>query len=115
MLGHFLWRWAGNSLAFLIAERLLENVRVDGGLAVILIAALIFAAINSFIKPIITILSLPAIILSLGLFILVINGFMLYLVTVIYPSFQILTLGAGFATLLIVWIVNWALSSIGEV
>ena len=38
------------------------------------------ALVNTVIKPIVVILSLPAILFSLGLFMIVINGFMVYLV-----------------------------------
>ncbi len=41
--------------------------------------ALIFGLLNAVIKPIVTILSLPAIVLTLGLFTLIVNAFMLEL------------------------------------
>ena len=49
-------------------------------------AGLIFSIINSVLRPIAVILSLPAILLTLGLFILVVNGLMVYLSLLIAPG-----------------------------
>jgi len=43
----------------------------------LLVVALIFGLINTIIRPIVLLLSLPLTILTLGLFLFVINGFML--------------------------------------
>ncbi len=42
------------------------------------IAAVIFGILNSIVKPILKIISLPFVILSAGVFILVINGFLVW-------------------------------------
>lgn len=51
-----------------------------------LIAALVLGIVNTFVKPVVSLLALPVTILSLGLFSLVINAFMLYLVDWIVPG-----------------------------
>ena len=45
----------------------------------LLLVALILSLINSFVRPVLTILSIPFIIITLGLFLLVINAGMLLL------------------------------------
>jgi putative membrane protein len=45
----------------------------------LLLVALILGVVTSFVKPVLTILSIPVIILTLGLFLLVINALMLML------------------------------------
>jgi len=45
----------------------------------LLLVALILGVVTSFVKPVLTILSIPFIILTLGLFLLVINALMLLL------------------------------------
>ena len=45
----------------------------------LLLVALILGVVTSFVKPVLTILSIPFIILTLGLFLLVINALMLML------------------------------------
>jgi len=79
----FIVRWLLNSLGLWIAVRLLgtgyDNVMVSVGTAGFLTAGLIFSIVNSILKPLVVILSLPAILLSLGLFMLVVNGLMVYI------------------------------------
>ncbi|MDO4870665.1 MAG: phage holin family protein [Candidatus Saccharibacteria bacterium] len=53
---------------------------------------IIFSVLNAVIKPIITVLTLPAVIMSLGLFTLVINGLMIWLTAALIPN---LSLGLG--------------------
>ncbi len=110
MLGKFLLRWGGNSLGLWLADRLLGSVNAGRSLWVVIVAGLIFSLVNALVRPLVVLLSLPAILLTLGFFLLVVNGFMLYLVTVIYPSFQVLTFSAAITTVIIVWLVNYALS-----
>ncbi len=47
----------------------------------------LFSVINGVLKPIVTILALPAILLTLGLFTLIVNGFMVYISLALAPGF----------------------------
>lgn len=49
-------------------------------------AGLIFSVINTILKPIAVIFSLPAILLTLGLFMLVVNGLMVYISLKLSPG-----------------------------
>ena len=110
VLRGLLLRWAANGLGLWIADRLISGVEAGDNGWVIVIAAFIFSLVNMVIRPIVTILTLPAVILSLGLFMLVINALMLYLVTVIYPEFVVASFGAAVLTVIIVWLANYGLS-----
>ena len=66
-----------NAAALWAASKLISGITLDGAFLTILIVALIFGLVNTFIKPILKVLSFPVIILSLGLFTLVINAAML--------------------------------------
>ncbi|MBI4101299.1 phage holin family protein [Candidatus Microgenomates bacterium] len=114
MLRVFLLRLLANSLGLWIASRLIPGVEHTGSWWVIIVAGLIFSVVNALIRPIIVVLSLPAIIVTLGLFTLIINSLMLYLVTVIYPRFTISTFTAALLTVIIVWLVNYATSALLE-
>lgn len=58
------------------------------------LVALVLTLLNTFIKPILTVIALPITILSLGLFQLVINGFVVTLATdILAPDFQIASFG----------------------
>src|SRR5882762_8650563 len=90
MLRQFLLRWMVNFFGLWTAATLLDGtITYQEHLRVLILAALIFSIFNGLIRPLVVILTLPAIVLTLGLFTLVINAFMLYIVTKIYPSFQL--------------------------
>ncbi len=67
---------------------LLNGVTVSD-FKVALIVALVLAALNLLVKPILTILSLPITILSLGLFTFVIDALMVLIASKIVPGFTV--------------------------
>jgi len=79
----FIVRWLFNSLGLWVAVSLLgtgyDNTMVNESIVGFLLAGLIFSIINSILKPIIVILSLPAILLTLGLFMIIVNGLLVYI------------------------------------
>ncbi len=80
-----------SALAVGIAAYLLPGVSVDGFVTAVIVVV-VLAVVNTFIKPIITILTLPINILTLGLFSLVITALMVILTDYVVPGFQV----AGF-------------------
>ena len=52
-------------------------------------AAIVLALVNTFLRPLVVILTLPINILTLGLFTLIINGAMLELVSWLIPAFHV--------------------------
>ncbi len=77
------------------------------------VAGLLFSVVNVLLRPMIIILSLPAILLTLGLFMLVINGVMVYVALALVPSIDITFVGAIIAGM-IISLTNYVLSSIIE-
>lgn len=88
----FLIRWVLNSLGLWVAVNLFgtgyEGATVTAGTTGFLLAGLIFSIINSILKPLAVIFSLPAILLTLGLFMLVVNGLMVYVSLKLAPGFS---------------------------
>ncbi len=84
----FLVKLAINALALLLAAQIFHKIWFDTQQATF-IAALVLALVNSYLRPIVVILTLPINILTLGLFTLVINGMMLELVSWIIPAFHV--------------------------
>lgn len=83
----FLLRWILNSVGIWVAVRLLGNENTEMTSAwTFMTAGLIFSLVNSILKPIITILALPAILVTLGLFTLVVNGLMVYISLALAPG-----------------------------
>jgi putative membrane protein len=110
-----LLRWFVCSLGLWIAAGLLaERITYQNELKVIIIAGLILAVINAIIRPILVILSLPAILLSLGLFMVVINGFMVFLVSKLYTPLQVTNFWAAMLAGIIIGLVNYLVSAILE-
>ncbi|NTW61487.1 phage holin family protein, partial [Candidatus Saccharibacteria bacterium] len=54
--------------------------------SVVLTGGFVFSLINSILKPILVIFSLPAILLTLGLFMLIVNGIMVYISVGLTPG-----------------------------
>jgi putative membrane protein len=73
------------------AAHWVPGISTDGSLIALAGVALVFGVVNAFVKPILTFLSLPAVVLTLGLFLLVINALMLMLTSALSKS-----LGLGF-------------------
>lgn len=111
----FLLRWFVCSLGLWISAGLLaERITYDNELRVIIVAGLILAAINVIIRPVIVILSLPAILLSVGLFMVVINGFMVFLASKLYEPLQVTNFWAAMLAGIIIGLVNYLVSAILE-
>lgn len=108
----FLVRWIFNSLGLWIAINVLgssDDFNNTSGVLGFLLAGLIFSVINSVIKPVIIILSLPAILITLGLFVIVVNGLMVYLAILLTPGIGMTffnSILAGMLLSLINYIVN---------
>ncbi|HVQ44555.1 MAG TPA: phage holin family protein [Candidatus Saccharimonadia bacterium] len=107
VLVNFLGLWAA-------AELMSGSIDYNDKLRVLVVAALIFSIVNAVLRPLVVILSLPAIVLTLGLFTLVVNAFMLYLVTKIYPAFHLRSFWTAVVATVIIWIVNYLLTELLE-
>jgi len=81
--------WLFNTVALYVATWLLPGLDYGAEWWVPLAAGLVFTLANSFLKPVLAILSIPFIIITLGFFYFLINVFMLYLTHWIVPQFTI--------------------------
>ncbi len=115
-LTRFLLRWFVCGLGIWIAAGILgQRVTYEGStITVLLIAGFLLALINTIIKPLVVILSLPAILFSLGLFMIVINGLMVLLVSWLYPPLQVNNFGAAMLAGMVIGLVNYLVSAILE-
>lgn len=114
-IARFIVRWFVTSLGLWIAAGLLnDSIHYQERIGVILIAGLILALVNAVLKPIIVILSLPAILLTLGLFMIVVNGLMVYLVSKLYPALEITSFWSAILAGVIIGFVNYLVSTILE-
>jgi putative membrane protein len=76
-----------NAAALFVAQALIDGLDFDFSQPdawwQFLLVALIFGLVNTFLKPLLRILTLPITMVTLGLFLLVLNAFLLWLTGVI--------------------------------
>ncbi|MDQ5972625.1 MAG: putative rane protein [Patescibacteria group bacterium] len=113
-IGRFLLRWFVCGLGLWIATAILGANRItfENGLGVLVVSGLLLAILNTVIKPIVVILSLPAILFSLGLFMIVINGLMVLLASQLYDPFHVENFGAAMLAGMIIGFVNYLVTTI---
>ena len=81
MLRRFILHLVANAAALYFISMFLEgDFAITGGVKGYFIAALIFGAVNSLVKPILKLIALPLVIMTFGLFTLVLNMVVLWLV-----------------------------------
>jgi putative membrane protein len=111
----FLTRWLVSSLGLWIAAGFLSNSITYGSkLRDIVIAGLILAAINTIVRPIIVIFSLPAILLTLGLFMIIINGLTVFIASKLYHPLHITNFWAAVFAGMVIGLVNYLVTAILE-
>jgi len=103
--------WILNALALLIVAYLYSGVQVQGWQAAA-VAALVLGLVNTLVKPVLVLLTLPITILTLGLFLLVINALLLWAVGSVVPGFHVDGFWAAVLGALLYSLVTWALSAI---
>ncbi len=72
----------------------------------VIVAALVLGLVNTIIRPVVKLLTLPINLLTFGLFGLVINALMLWLVAAVVPGFAVAGFGAAFWGALILSVVS---------
>lgn len=114
------------AVALAVATLLIDGIYFEGPvhgqeeiqhkLVPLLLVALIFGVITSFVKPILTFLSIPFIILTLGLFLLVINAGLLLLTSWLADKLDIGFHVTGFwpavGGAIVITVVTWIVDSL---
>ena len=74
-----LLHWFFNAIALWVACAFIPGLEFNGTVVDLLLVAAVFGAVNSVLRPVLTVLTCPLIVVTLGLFTLVINALMLLL------------------------------------
>lgn len=98
-----------NALAVFVAAYFTPGVEV-ASFMVALIASIALGILNTILKPILKLLTLPITILTLGLFSLVINVAMILLASYLVDGFSVDGFWAALIFSLVLSLVNWFLS-----
>jgi putative membrane protein len=103
--------WLINAAALFALPYLLSSITVDS-ISAALIAALVLGLINTFIRPLLILLTLPATLLTLGLFIFVINGLLFWFVGSFVSGFHVAGFWSAVFGAILYSIISWALSAL---
>src|SRR4030081_2402873 len=103
--------WLINAVALIALPYLMSSIQVDS-FATALIAALVLGLINTFIRPVLILLTLPATILTLGLFIFVINGLLFWFVGSFIQGFVVAGFWWGVLGAIVYSLISWLLSAL---
>jgi len=98
--------WASNVLGIWVTSLIFDGVTYDDKIWVLAVAGLVLFLANAIIRPIVIILTLPAVILTLGILLLFINAFTLWIADKIVPPFEVSGFWTYLGSVIIIWLVN---------
>jgi putative membrane protein len=101
--------WLCNCLALLVAAAVLPAISYGNDLGTLLLAGAILGLANFAVRPLVILLTLPAIVLSVGIALLFVNALMLWLTSVIVPDLKVGGFWSTVAGALVIWFVNMLL------
>ena len=107
----FLLVWLLNTLALIAVAYVVPSITVSSFTSA-LVAALILGLVNTFIRPVLVLLTLPVTLVTLGLFILVINGLLFWFVGSFVKGFEVHGFWAGFIGAILFSLVSWLLQAL---
>lgn len=108
---YLLLRWLISALSLILVTYIVPGIKVQSFYTA-LIAALVLGLVNSLIRPVLLLLTLPVNILTLGLFTLVINALLFWLAATIVKGFGVDGFWPAFWGAIVMSIVSWVLSGI---
>ena len=103
--------WLINTVALFAIPHLLDSVQIDS-FATALLASLVLGLVNTLLRPLLILLTLPVTFLTLGLFIFVINGLMFWAAADLVKGFQVDNFGAAILGALLYSVLSWTLSTL---
>jgi putative membrane protein len=103
--------WLINALALLALPYLVPSVQVES-IYTALIAALLLGLVNSLIRPLLVLLTLPVTVLTLGLFIFVINALLFWFVASFVKGFSVSGFWSAFLGAIVYALISWAASAL---
>ena len=81
-------KWLLSAAALLAVAHLYSGVKVDSFTAA-MVAALVIGLLNTIVRPILVLLTLPVTLVTLGLFLLVVNGLVFWLASGLLGGLQV--------------------------
>ncbi|MBN1547444.1 MAG: phage holin family protein [Syntrophaceae bacterium] len=98
-------KWVILTASILFVSYLLDGIRVDNFLTALFAAALL-GILNSIVRPILILLTLPINLVTFGIFIFIINAALLMLVSKLIPGFHVVGFGTAIIGSILISITN---------
>ena len=108
---HLALVWLVNTVSLIAVAYLMPSIRVSDFITA-LVAALVLGLVNTIIRPVLVVLTLPVTLVTLGLFILVINGLLFWFVGSFVKGFVVDGFWAGFLGAIVYSLISWLLSGL---
>jgi len=106
MLWKLLVTCAVNCAGLLVASELVSQISYGHRWQTLVLAGLILGVVNFAVRPLVIVMTLPAVILSLGLALLLVNALMLWLTSRVVTGLHVGGFWSTVAGALLIWIVN---------
>ena len=103
--------WLINAVSLFVLPYLMQSIQIRG-FGTALIAALVLGLINTLIRPILVVLTLPVTLLTLGLFILVINALLFWLASTFIGGFHVGGFWSAMGGAILYSLISWGLSAL---
>jgi putative membrane protein len=110
----FTIRILGNSAALYVASFVITGFTIVGSIKEFLISGVLLGLLNSTIKPVLKLMTMPIVILSLGLFIIVINALMLWVVDYLFDFIKISDIYTLVLATLVISLVNLLIAGLAK-
>ncbi len=104
----FIYKIIVTSFAVVITAKLLPGIYVPNFITAIIVAV-VLSLLNTFLKPLLLILTIPATIFTLGLFLLILNAFMIELTSYIVKDFEVRSFGTAILFSIILSLITFVL------
>ena len=98
--------WIANAIALGVTALVLGGVNVNGSAGTLFVAALVFGVLNTILKPILKLVTLPFAVMTLGIAWFFVSLLMLWLTDLLVSGFNIKGFGTYVWATIIVWAVN---------
>lgn len=103
--------WIVNALALLALPYVVPSIQI-AGFGTAMLVAVVLGLINTMLRPLLVLLTLPVTLLTLGLFIFVINALLFQLAGALVDGFQVDSFGTALLGSIAYSLISWLLSAI---
>ena len=113
-MGALIIRWFMLVVAVWVTTYIVPGIRYDTG-ASLVIAALVMSILNTFVRPLLLLISLPFVVVTLGLFVFIINALLVWLTGRLVNGFHVDGFWSALGASLIISLVSLFLGRVRRV